>query len=344
MDKLRVGIIGATGLVGNNFIKLLEKHPWFKIEGVYASHDSLGKKVSGSDADRSLALEVQETDVQKIISEKFDIIYNAVSEKEAGKIERELEKGGQHVFTNASANRLREDVPLVVPEINLDHLDMIKNKKGYIIANGNCSTIGLTLGVDPIMNLNPKDLVVTTLQSVSGAGHPGTSALDILGNIVPYISGEEEKIVNESRKIWGKLERNKIRESPLEINATTTRVPVHTGHLETISVRFDSRRSLEEIRQCFESYGSGKIRGEYPTLPKTSIRFMDEIDRPQPILDVNQGFIKGDAVKEMQISVGRARVNGNRVSFIIMLNNLIRGAAGASILNSEIIAKEEGWV
>ena len=339
MDKLSVGVLGCTGLVGETFLKLLENHPWFRVDGIYASKNSAGLLMKAGSIE-SNELTVKDSTVENIVNAKHDIVFSAISDLNAGPIELELSKHGQWVFTNASANRLNEAIPLVVPEINSDHLNMINEDDGFIVANGNCSTIGLSLGIDPIYDLMPQHLTVTTLQSISGAGYPGIPSMDILGNVIPFINGEEGKLEKETKKIFGKISNGKMHESSLNISATATRVPVKIGHIisATVEVREDVDEKL--VLNKIKNYGNGSLKGQFPTLPKESIMFVPGNDRPQPLLDSNSD----DVLKEMQVKVGRIRVSGKYISLIILVNNLVRGAAGASILNAEIVSKMRGAI
>ncbi len=334
MDKLSVGVLGCTGLVGETFLKLLENHPWFRVDGIYASKNSAGLLMKAGSIETN-ELTVKDSTVKNIVNAKHDIVFSAISDLNAGPIELELSKHGQWVFTNASANRLNAAIPLVVPEINSDHLNMINEDDGFIVANGNCSTIGLSLGIDPIYDLMPQHLTVTTLQSISGAGYPGIPSMDILGNVIPFINGEEGKLEKETKKIFGKISNGKMHESSLNISATATRVPVKIGHIisATVEVREDVDEKL--VLNKIKNYGNGSLKGQFPTLPKESIMFVPGNDRPQPLLDSNSD----DVLKEMQVKVGRIRVSGKYISLIILVNNLVRGAAGASILNAEIVSK-----
>lgn len=339
MDKLSVGVLGCTGLVGETFLKLLENHPWFRVDGIYASKNSAGLLMKAGSIETN-ELTVKDSTVENIVNAKHDIVFSAISDLNAGPIELELSKHGQWVFTNASANRLNAAIPLVVPEINSDHLNMINEDDGFIVANGNCSTIGLSLGIDPIYDLMPQHLTVTTLQSISGAGYPGIPSMDILGNVIPFINGEEGKLEKETKKIFGKISNGKMHESSLNISATATRVPVKIGHIisATVEVREDVDEKL--VLNKIKNYGNGSLKGQFPTLPKESIMFVPGNDRPQPLLDSNSD----DVLKEMQVKVGRIRVSGKYISLIILVNNLVRGAAGASILNAEIVSKMRGAI
>ncbi|CAC11507.1 aspartate-semialdehyde dehydrogenase related protein [Thermoplasma acidophilum] len=335
MDKLRVGLLGSTGVVGSLLSKMIAIHPYFDLANVYASDRSAGQRygnvVYGGASDLYRNLEVKESNPDRIISDHNDIIFSAVSDEKAGLIERRLAEAGLPIFTNASANRLEDDVFLIVPEINGDLVGSIK-RKGFIIANGNCSTIGLALGIDPVIRgRSAVKIIVTTMQAVSGAGYPGVSSLDIIDNMIPYIQKEETKIERETKKIFsGKLDT--------EIFATTTRVPVKIGHMESVHIEFDQVLDPSEIRAEFRSYGNGLLKTVYPSLPDRSVILLEKDDRPQPALDATNG---GSALKAgMAVSVGRLRVRSRSLDLVLLVNNLVRGAAGSTLLNAEIAYKE----
>ncbi|KAA8922812.1 aspartate-semialdehyde dehydrogenase [Thermoplasma sp.] len=334
MDKLRVGLIGSTGVVGSLISKMISAHPYFDLANVYASDRSAGQKygdvVYGGTYEPYKDLIVRESDPDQISRDHNDIIFSAVSDDKAGLIERRLAEAGFPVFTNASANRLEDDVLLIVPEINGDLISR-NMKKGFIIANGNCSTIGLSLGIDPVIRgRSVREIVVTTMQAVSGAGYPGVPSLDAINNVIPYIQKEETKIEMETRKIFaGKLNA--------EIFATTTRVPVKIGHLEAVHIEFEQKFDPDEIVEEFRTYGNGILKTEFPSLPEKSVIVFNENNRPQPELDSMNG---GTGLKAgMAVSVGRIRVRENSVDLVLLVNNLIRGAAGSTLLNAEIAYK-----
>ncbi len=337
MDKLRVGILGATGIVGKKFVNLLANHPWFEIGGLYASKRSEGLTISTSS---NVSSQVRPANIDEICKENFDLIFSAISDDQAGQLEIMLADKGLKIFSNASANRMKSDVPLVVPEVNSSHLEILRGKQGYIVANGNCSTIGFVLALHPLLNLGVRDTVLTTLQSVSGSGTPGTPFMDIHGNIIPNISGEEQKIGNESSKIFGKVRDGQLLSERFELSVTTTRVPVTVGHLLSISTRIEDKIDVDDLKERFTEYRNGTINGTYPSLPSRSLIYTNDEMRPQPSKDSE--FT--NYVDEMTVRIGRARISDNRVSYIALVNNLTRGAAGASILNAEIVMKESGVI
>ncbi len=331
MDRIKVGLLGGTGVVGQVFARMLANHPFLELSSVYASDRSSGSRYSSflSDDLGSLYehIMVERADSATILAGKNDIIFSAVSDSAAGTIEKEISAQGVKVFTNASANRMDPSVPLVVPEINFSSLEGLDQNSGFIVANGNCSTIGLSLGVAPLSGFGIKKIDVTTMQAVSGAGYPGVPSLDILSNVVPFIQSEEEKISRESAKIFGNPR--------MEVNATCTRVPIRDGHLESVTVVLEDQVDKADVLKAYHNFGNGAIRGAYPTLPSKSVIVRQERDRPQPLLDVMAGT--PDRAKGMAVTVGRIRQKGNAISLVLLVHNLIRGAAGSAILNAEVM-------
>lgn len=331
MDRLKVAVLGATGIVGKELIRLLDDHPFFEIEAVYASQNSIGTVMPVSS--KGHKMEVQHAETDEISRHHFDFIFSAVSEQSATLLERELMKNGNRIITNASGNRMLPDVPILVPEINFKEVSKLHNS--YIIANGNCSTIGLVLALAPLAKFIIKSVNVTTLQAVSGAGYPGTPSMDILSNVIPYIPGEEEKLVAETHKILDPYNKHNF-----QLTATCTRVPVINGHMESVAVNLGSEVSLNDIVDSFSAFSNPDLPRDLPTLPDKPIIFHEEVDRPQPRLDsINQGKLPG-----MQVSVGRARISDHVLQFVLVVDNLIRGAAGSTLLNAEVAARMGGYI
>lgn len=333
MDRLKVAIMGASGLVGRQIIRLLEDHPFFELDALYGSQSSAGSKLKINND--GTFMKIQEAVAEEITKKKFDFIFSAVSEQSATSLERQLRSMGNRVVTNASGNRMLPDVPIVVPEVNYGQISGLGND-GYIVANGNCSTIGLVLGLAPLLKFEPESVDVTTMQAVSGAGYPGTSSLDILSNVVPYIPGEEEKMVTETHKIFGFLKKDDF-----GITATCTRVPVINGHLESVTVTFLSRIEREDVIDAFRAFRNHELPGHLPTLPDHPLLLNEEEDRPQPRIDSGEFQ---DPKRGMQVSVGRIRISRNKLQFILVVNNLIRGAAGSTLLNAEVAAVVGGFL
>ncbi len=350
MDKLRVAVLGATGLVGQRFLTLLNDHPMFEVEYLVASEKSAGKKyrevvkwcIEEELPEKFAEMEILPPDTDKL--PKVDLIFSALPSDVAEKIELELVKRGFVVVSNASNNRLDPDVPLVVPEINADHLGILKiqreNRKwfGLLIKNANCTTIILTLTLKPLHDLAKiRKIVVTTMQAISGAGIGSDAVLgiSIVDNIIPYIKKEEEKVQTESRKILGTFTGNEIKWADFKIFATTTRVPVIDGHLESVYIEFEKDVDVDDVINSFETFNKyNKVSSlNLPTSPPKPIVIRSEIDRPQPRLDRKEG-------RGMSVVVGRIRkVDRNAISYLVLGHNTIRGAAGNTVLIAETLVK-----
>jgi len=359
MVKVRVGILGATGMVGQMYVKLLENHPWFEVSYVAASPSSAGKRYSeavasrwhfGTGVPRNVGqLRVQDASaVEKALGE-CSFVFSAL-EMEKGAI-RDLEsKYAQNdipVISNASAHRWTEDVPMLIPEVNYEHLDIIpiqkKNHgwKGFIVVKPNCSLQSYLTPIHALQKVGFKvtKVVVTTLQAVSGAGYPGVDTLDIADNIIPFISGEEEKSEREPLKILGKIENNKFADSSsIKISAHCNRVPVLDGHTACVSVEFGGKKpSGTQIIQIWRDFRSLPQELKLPFAPEQPIIYREEEDRPQPRKDRNND-------KGMAVTVGRLReCNVLDYRFVGVSHNTVRGAAGGGILNAELL-KAKGFL
>jgi aspartate-semialdehyde dehydrogenase len=342
MAKIKVGVLGATGNVGQRFIQSLENHPWFEISALVASERTAGKKY-GEIADWKLGMEipefVEDIEVTTIDPKKIDadIIFSALPSDLALTYEPAFAKEGFVVASNASSFRMEEDVPLVIPEVNADHLGLIDIQKknrgwdGCIITNPNCSTIVLAVTLKPLLQFGIETVNVATMQAISGAGYNGVYAMAIQDNVVPYIGGEEEKIETETLKILGDFDGKSIKNASFKVSASCTRVPVLDGHTETIWATFKKNPKPEEIRDAFLKFDPGL--SHLPTEPKYPIIVRDEPDRPQPRLDRDMG-------KGMSVTVGRIREG---IRYTALGHNTVRGAAGASVLNAELL-KEKGYL
>ncbi len=339
--KYKVGVLGATGMVGQKFVQLLSGHPWFKITTLMASERRVGKRY-GEEVDWIVSSDVPK-DVRDIemlpMDPKYcdaDIVFSALPSDVAREVEPKFAKEGFVVASNASAYRMEEDVPLVIPEVNPDHLQLIEVQKrnrgwdGFIVTNPNCTTIMLTITLKPLMDLGLKSVRVATMQALSGAGYPGVPSLAIVDNVIPFIKGEEEKVESEPLKILGSLEGGKVKPANLEISASCHRVPVIDGHLEAVWATFEGNVSVEDAINAFESLKPLDL----PTSPEKVIVVRSETDRPQPRLDRDTG-------KGMSVVVGRLKsVKDNEIRYLVLGHNTVRGAAGASILNAELMVKE----
>ncbi len=340
--KIPVGVLGATGAVGQRFVQLLAGHPWFDLVAVAASERSAGKSYGEAcswrldipmpAAARALVVQPAEPGL------KCDVVFSALDAAVAGPVEESFAAAGYAVLSNARNHRMADDVPLLVPEVNPDHTVLVEVQRrrrgwrGFIATNPNCSTATLVLALAPLeRRFGLKAVVVTTLQAISGAGYPGLPSLDILGNVIPFIAGEEEKIERETKKILGQLTGEEVAPHRLTVSAQTTRVPVVDGHTAAVFVTLGSDPGLESVREAFRTYRSVPQERGLPSAPAHPTVLMDQEDRPQPRLDVN-------LERGMASVVGRVRrceLMGYK--FIVLGHNTIRGAAGAALLNAELL-------
>jgi aspartate-semialdehyde dehydrogenase len=341
MQRQKVGILGATGMVGQRFIQLLEHHPWFEVAWLAASDRSSGKKY-GEAVRWKLDSVLPERIAQMSISpatplDAPKVIFAALDADIARELEPAFAAAGCAVISNSSAFRMHEDVPLVIPEVNADHLPILENQSwrreagGYIVTNPNCSAIGLVLVLKPLAERFGIDSIfVTTMQAVSGAGYPGVASMDILGNVVPYIKNEEEKMQAETLRLLGKRDGKVVRPLAAKMTAHCNRVAVEDGHTESVSVKFSKNPSREEILDAWREFAPLAGR-DLPTAPSQPVEFTDLEDRPQPRLDKMRG-------RGMAATVGRLRPCGLLDwKFTVLSHNTIRGAAGAALLNAELL-------
>jgi len=360
-DKIKIGILGATGIVGQNYIKLLVGHPWFEITDVAASPRSAGKPYAEAVKEKwQMSIEIPGNirnlmvrDVQDFASLKSDIrfVFSAMDlpeKKDTKAIEFKYAEKGIPVISNSSANRWTPDVPMIIPEINHHHIDIIPIQqkyrgfsKGFVMVKPNCS---IQSYMTPIYALEKKGykvekMIVTTLQAVSGAGYPGVSSLDMIDNIVPYIGGEEEKSEQEPLKILGKVgDKGIINDDSLQISATCTRVPVSDGHTACVNIKFKNKiPSKEDIIKIWRNFKSIPQELDLPFAPKQPIIYLENVNRPQPNKDRQND-------KGMAVTIGRLRKdNIFDYKFVALSHNTIRGAAGGAILNAELL-KAKGFL
>ncbi len=341
MKQKKAAVLGATGAVGQKFIRLLANHPQFKLTELVASERSEGKTYIEA------ANWIEEIAIPKHIASMpikadtydldADVVFSAIPAGKAGPVEREFAKQGYPVFSNARDLRMEPDVPLVIPEVNADHFELIKKQKantksdGFVVTNGNCTSIVLALPLKPLLDrFGLKHVSVVSMQALSGAGYPGVSSLDSTENVVPYIGGEEEKLEREPKKFLGTLRNGAVTMADFQISATCTRVPVLEGHTEAVSVRLGKKASIDEVRDAFRSFRGKPQELKLPTAPAEPIVVMDQPDRPQPRKDRALG-------NSMSVSVGRIRADPvYDVKFVCLGSNTVRGAAGASVLNAEL--------
>ncbi len=340
--KLPIGILGATGMVGQRFIQLLEGHPWFEITWLAASDRSSGKTY-GEAAKWRLDTPLPGHIARMTVSAAEPagapkVIFAALDADIARGMEPRFAEAGCAVISNSSAYRMAPNVPLVIPEINADHLHLIeeqpsrKQSGGYMVTNPNCSTIGLVLALKPLQeHFGIEQIFVTTMQAISGAGYPGVPSMDILGNVVPYIKSEEEKMEAETLKLLGKLEGRSVTPLAARMSAHCNRVAVEDGHTESVSIKLTKPATREQILAAWAEFHP--LAGQnLPTAPEQPIEWTPQDDRPQPRLDKNRG-------RGMAVTAGRLRPCGLLDwKFTVLSHNTIRGAAGAAILNAELLA------
>jgi aspartate-semialdehyde dehydrogenase len=340
-ERIPVAVLGATGAVGQRMVSLLEGHPTLRLAEVAASERSLGKTYA--EATRwilpgDIPAEARDLTVSSVRDELASpIVLSALDASVADEVEPLQAERGRLVVSNTKSFRLRPDVPLLVPEINPDHLDLLPRQSwaaagGGLVTNPNCSVVGLVMALAPLERaFGLESVVVTTMQALSGAGYPGVPSLDALGNVIPYIDGEEPKIEREPKKILGRLVDGEIREAAFAISVSVNRVPVRDGHTESVFVRLGRRASLADIREALETFTGEPQRLRLPSAPARPIAVRDENDRPQPLRDV-------DAGRGMTVTVGRLRPDPVfDARFTVLVHNTVRGAAGAALLNAELL-------
>jgi aspartate-semialdehyde dehydrogenase len=347
-QKISVGILGATGVVGQRFIQLLESHPWFEVAWLAASDRSAGQNYG--DAVRwRLKTPIPERLRSMPVSNASPggaprVIFAALDAGIARGLEPQFAAAGCAVVSNSSAFRMQESVPLIIPEVNAGHLVLLekqcwrKSSGGYIVTNPNCSAIGLAVALAPLQQkFGIESVFVTTMQAVSGAGYPGVASLDILGNVIPYIAKEEEKMEEETRKLLGRLNGGRIEPAQFTMSAHCNRVAVEDGHTESVSVKLKQKAAPAEVIAAFADFRSTPQQLGLPLAPAQPIFYDDAPDRPQPRFDVDRGH-------GMTVSVGRLRSCGILdYKFTVLSHNTIRGAAGAALLNAELL-KAQGYL
>ena len=346
--KIPVGILGATGIVGQRFVQMLEHHPWFEVAWLAASDRSEGRpygeaarwKLKTAIPTQVAGMKVAPATPQGAPK----VIFAALDASIAAEMEPRFAESGCAVITNSSALRMQSDVPLVIPEVNHEHVKLLecqawrKKSGGFVVTNPNCSAIGLVIALAPLQDAFGLDTVMAvTMQAVSGAGYPGVASLDILGNVIPYISKEEEKMEEETRKLLGKLNGSSIEMGSFAMSAQCNRVAVEDGHTESISIKLKKKPKPEEIIEVWNRFRSLPQEMKLPSAPPQPVQYVTSSDRPQPRFDV-------DAGNGMTTTVGRLRPCGVLDwKFTVLSHNTIRGAAGAALLNAELL-KVQGYL
>ena len=342
--RIEVGILGATGMVGQHFVKFLQGHPWFDLRWLGASDRSSGKKyrdamtwhLAGSTPETVADLKVEDSKPGNAPR----LLFSAMDASVATEIEQAFAQAGHIVVSNSKNHRMDRDVPLLVPEINPDHLKLVPGQqrargwKGQIVTNPNCSTVALTMGLAPLKAFGITRVIATTLQAISGAGYPGVASMDIVGNVIPFIGGEEEKMQQETQKIMGEFRGDHIDPLAARVSAHCNRVAVVDGHTVTVSLELSAKPSMAELHAAYESYTSVPQERKLPSAPPRPVIYMHEGNRPQP---------RKDAERErgMAAFVGRLRpCPALDYKFVVLAHNTIRGAAGAAVLNAELMHSE----
>jgi len=342
--KVQVGILGATGMVGQHFVKFLQNHPWFDLTWLGASDRSAGKKYR--DAAQWHLGGTTPASVADIVVDECKpgnapkLLFSAMDAGVATEIERAFAQAGHAVVSNSKNHRMEPDVPLLVPEINPDHLKLVpaqrkqRGWKGLIATNPNCSTVVLAMGLAPLKPFGITKVIATTLQAISGAGYPGVPSMDINANVIPFIGGEEEKMQQETQKILGDLDTDHVRPLAAKVSAHCNRVPVVDGHTVTVSVELSTKPSEADLLEAFELFTSVPQERKLPSAPARPVIYMREPNRPQPRKDVERE-------NGMAVFVGRLRVCPVLdYKFVALGHNTVRGAAGAAVLNAELMLSE----
>jgi aspartate-semialdehyde dehydrogenase len=342
--KWRAGVLGATGMVGQRLVKLLAEHPWFELTALAASERSSGKTYAEATCWHleGPVPEVARGLVVKDLEPKLecDFVFSALDSSVAGEAEEAFARAGYPVVSNSKNHRMDADVPLLIPEVNASHVNCIptqqRNRKyesGFIVTNPNCSTAGLVLVLKPLADaFGLEKLFVVTMQAVSGAGYPGVPSMDALGNVIPFISGEEEKMEAEPQKLLGRWDGSRFIDAGIGISAHCNRVPVIDGHTECLSVRLKKTATITEVREALRNFEISEELAALPTAVKHPVVVQEQDDRPQPRKDANAG-------RGMAAVVGRVRECPLLdVKLTLLSHNLVRGAAGAALMNAELLA------
>ena len=346
--KIPVGILGATGIVGQRFVQMLEHHPWFEVAWLAASDRSEGRPY-GEAARWKLSTEIPPAVARMQVSPARAggaprLIFAALDATIAAELEPQFAEAGCAVVSNSSALRMHPEVPLVIPEVNADHIKLIdvqswrKKSGGFVVTNPNCSAIGLVMALAPLQQkFGLETVMAVTMQAVSGAGYPGVASLDILGNVIPYIAKEEEKMEEETRKLLGHRNGKGIAMANFGMSAQCNRVAVEDGHTESVSIKLRSKASPEQIIAAWSEFRGEPQELNLPHAPKQPLRYLNAADRPQPRLDADSG-------EGMTACIGRLRPCGVLDwKFTVLSHNTIRGAAGAALLNAELL-KARGYL
>jgi aspartate-semialdehyde dehydrogenase len=346
--KIPVGLLGATGIVGQRFVQMLEHHPWFEVAWLAASDRSEGRAYGEAarwKLKTTIPTQIAPMQVSPAKPEGAPkVIFAALDASIAAELEPQFAEAGCAVITNSSALRMKSDVPLVIPEVNPDHVKLLecqswrRKSGGFVVTNPNCSAIGLVMALAPLkQQFGLETVMAVTMQAVSGAGYPGVASLDILGNVIPYIAKEEEKMEEETRKLLGSLNGSSVQPAEFGMSAQCNRVAVEDGHTESVSVKLGKKARSAEIVAAWNEFRSVPQQLRLPSAPQEPIKYSSAPDRPQPRFDSDSG-------NGMTTTVGRLRPCGVLDwKFTVLSHNTIRGAAGAALLNAELL-KAHGYL
>lgn len=342
--KFEVGVLGATGMVGQQFICQLQNHPWFELTWLAASDRSAGKPYREA-ANWTLDGAIPNNVADRVVhaskpNNAPKLIFSALDASVAGEIEQNFASAGHFVVSNSRNHRMLADVPLLIPEVNSAHLGLIpiqRKKRGWngaIVTNPNCSTITLVMALAPLKPFGIRKILATTMQAISGAGYPGLPSMDILGNVIPYIGSEEEKMESETQKILGDFNADEIEHLPAEMSASCNRVGVVDGHMVAVSVKLERSPGVTGLVEALSSYRGVPQEKGLPTAPSRPVHVMEQANRPQPRKDL---FTE----RGMAVCVGRIReCPVLDYKFVVLGHNTIRGAAGAAVLNAELLLSD----
>jgi aspartate-semialdehyde dehydrogenase len=347
-ERIPVGILGATGMVGQEFVNFLRDHPWFDITWMGASDRSAGKTYREATSWRLSG--IMPPNVRDILVSDSKpgngapkLMFSAMDASVATEIERAFASAGHTIVSNSRNHRMDADVPLLVPEVNADHLSLIKEQRrtrgwtGQIVTNPNCSTVVLVMALAPLKQFGIRKVIVTTMQAISGAGYPGVASMDINANVIPFIGSEEEKMERETQKILGDFIDARVEPLAAQVSAHCNRVPVVDGHTMTVSIELEKKPSEAELLGAMRGWRGIPQQKGLPSAPSCPVIYMEEPDRPQPRRDVERE-------NGMAVFVGRLRkCPVLDYKFIALGHNTVRGAAGAAVLNAELM-KSEGWL
>ncbi len=348
--KISVAVLGATGMIGQRFVQMLENHPYFEIEGLYASERSEGKKFGDTlkvrdypYSQETLDMKISKMDLDRI-SKNCRIAFSGIPSDLAGPTETELAEKGVAVYTNAGSHRMDKHVPIIVPEVNTDQFESIKDQAtygngGYIVTNANCSSTGIVVPLKALRDaFGLEQVFVSTYQAISGAGYPGVPSFDIVGNVIPYISHEEEKMETELCKMLGTYADGEFKYADFRVMANCARVPVIDGHTESLVLDLKEQPTLEEVSKALSGFRGEPQKLGLPSAPEQPIIVRSEENRPQPIFDVSAG--SPARARGMASTVGRIRQSNGYYKMWVVSHNTLRGGAGGSMLNAEYAYKK----